>query len=118
MFLIKKATSPQGGEGGAERRMGPPKRSISLTGGVESLLEPVVRVSLAVERRDLAIAGGSVEADRLGERLVRFESHRPGAVGGGMSLELAEQPAADPEAAGGLRNPHPPDLGGPALELE
>src|ERR1700737_4188295 len=41
------------------------------------LFEPVVRVGFVVEGGDLDVAGGSVKADRFGERLVRFEPDRP-----------------------------------------
>ena len=40
---------------------------------IQRLLEPVVRVELVVERVDLAIPGGAVEADRLRQRVVCLE---------------------------------------------
>jgi hypothetical protein len=49
----------------------------------EMLLEPVVCVGLVVERVDLAVSRGAVEAYRLGQGLVRLEPDHSGAVGRG-----------------------------------
>jgi hypothetical protein len=40
--------------------------------GADRLLEPVVGVGLVVERRDLAVARGPVQADRLAQGAVRL----------------------------------------------
>src|SRR5689334_12609488 len=40
---------------------------------VQGLFEPVLRVGLVVERGDLAVAGGAVEADRLGQGAVGLQ---------------------------------------------
>src|SRR3989442_10094998 len=69
-----------------------------------------MRVGLVVEGVDLAVARRAVEAHRLGEGPVRLEPDDAGAAGRGATLELAEQAAADPQAARRLCDPH-------ALEL-
>src|SRR5437870_7130317 len=69
-----------------------------------------MRVGLVVEGVDLAVARRAVEADRLGEGPVRLEPDDAGAVGRGAALELAEQAAADAQAARRLCNPHAFDL--------
>ncbi len=70
------------------------------------LLEPVVRIRLVVEGVDLAVARGPVQADRLREHLVRLEPDDVRAGGGGAALELAQQPATDPQTTNGVGDPH------------
>src|SRR3954452_10644801 len=72
----------------------------------EPLLEPVVRVGLVVERRDLSVALSAIERDRFGERAVGLELHRSRAVLTCEILELAEQPSPEPDAAKLARDPH------------
>ena len=59
---------------GSPRRRWQPARLHDLE--IQRLLEPVVRVELVVERVDLAIPGGAVEADRLRQRVVCLEPDR------------------------------------------
>src|SRR5436305_3398910 len=85
----------------------------------ESLLEPVVRVRLVVERLDLVVAGRAIEPDRLDEIPVRLEVDGRNAVLDGERLELGEEAPTDAEASSRLRDPHPLQLGGlVAVELE
>src|SRR4051794_35995549 len=85
----------------------------------EPLLEPVMRVRFVVERLDLDIPGGSIEADRLDEIAVRLEVDRAHAVLDGERLQLGEQAPAEAEAARRLCDPHPLELGRlVAVELE
>src|SRR4051812_28761336 len=79
----------------------------------DPLLEPVVRVRLVVEGVDLDVAGRAVERDRLRQIAIRLEPNGPDALPAGQLLKLAQEPAADPEAAGLGRDPHPLQLGGP-----
>jgi hypothetical protein len=58
----------------------------------------VVRVRLVVEGGELDVAGGSVKADCLGERPVRFKSDCSGTVVSRVVLELAQKSTADAEA--------------------
>src|SRR4051812_40629151 len=81
----------------------PPQGASSLR---EPLLEPVVRVGLVVERRDLSVALSAIERDRFGERAVGLELHRSRAVLTCEILELAEQPSPEPDAAKLARDPH------------
>jgi hypothetical protein len=72
----------------------------------------MVRVWLVVERADLAVAGGAVQIDRLGERPVRLESDRTRPFGSSTTLELGEQTAADPQTARGFGDPHAFEVSG------
>src|SRR4051812_43851412 len=65
---------------------------------------------LVVEGGNLAVAGRAVEADRLDERPVGLEAGRGGSGAARTRLELREEPARDPVAAGGLGDPHALDL--------
>src|SRR4051794_35710937 len=85
--------------GGTARRLNP-------------LLEPVVRVGLVVERRDLLIAGRAVKRDGLGQAAVGLEVHHAARPAGGAGFELGEQAPPEPEPPGVGRHPHALELGG------
>jgi len=57
----------------------------------ERFLKPVMRILLAIERRDLAIAGAPVELLSLGQRLIRFESRSVVPNVAGSLLQLLEE---------------------------
>src|ERR1700724_1274596 len=92
----------------ANRRI---RSRIHRSGAGAPFLEPVVRVRLVVERIDLAVARGAIEADCLGERLVRLEPNDLRAVLSRVALELVQPAPADPEPARRLGHPHPLQLG-------
>ena len=46
---------------------------LEKSGSAQSLLEPVVRVKLIVEARDLDVAGGAIELLRFGQRFLGLE---------------------------------------------
>src|SRR6266700_874854 len=88
-------------------------------GGRQGLLEPVVRVGLAIERGRLAVACRPVQADRLGQGAVGLQPQHADAVRDGAGLQLGQQPAAQAQAADFRGDPHPLDLGGRAgVELQ
>jgi hypothetical protein len=66
------------------------------------------------ERRDLAVAGHPVQADRLAEGAVGLQPQHADAVRGGAGLELGQEPAAQAKPADAGGDPHPLDLGGTA----
>src|SRR5438552_10391303 len=66
---------------------------------VQVLLEPVVGVSLVVERSDLLVTSRSVERDRFLERPVRFKSDRRAAQFDGPQLEFLQKLPSDAEPA-------------------
>src|SRR3954454_3522167 len=95
----------------APRSSGAPMIAARMPRGLpQSLLEPVVGERLRVERRHIAVAGRAVEADRLGEVAVGLQPGDGGAAAGGFGLQLAEQPAAEAEAARGRGDPHALDV--------
>src|SRR5690349_8453444 len=66
---------------------------------VQVLLEPVVGVSLVVERSDLPVTSRSVERDRFLERPVRLQSDRRAAQLDGPQFEFFQEPPSDAEPA-------------------
>jgi hypothetical protein len=72
-----------------------------------------------VERCGLPVAGGAIEADRLGEGLVRLQVEGPGAVAPSLEFQGAEEPAPQTQATDRVGDPHALDLRGLlAVELE
>jgi len=68
-------------------------------GQSERLLEPVVGVGLVVERGNLVVARGPVQADRLAQRAVGFQADNAGSAGRRVRLQVGEEPAAEAQSA-------------------
>jgi len=74
---------------------------------------------LVVEGGHLLVAGAAVERDRLVQEVAGLEPHGARAGARSALLELVQEPAAEPEAARRLGEPHAldvDDLGAGALE--
>jgi hypothetical protein len=90
-----------------------------LSAGVERFFEPMMRVRLVVEPRDLAIPASPIEVDRLLERAVGLQPHHPRSRFPGAALELEQQPPSKTQPSRLWRHPHAPRLGRSAgVELE
>jgi len=76
-------------------------------------------VGLVVERRDLAVASGPVQADRLAQGVVGFQLDRANPVRRGLRLQFGQQPPAQAQPADRRGDPHPLDMRGRVVvELE
>src|SRR6185295_17529616 len=85
-------------------------RSAKASAERQALLEPMVRVRLAVEGGDLDVARSPVQRDRLAQVAVGLEPYHRRTRFARVALELVEQPPAEAEAARGRCDPHPLQL--------
>jgi hypothetical protein len=76
----------------------------------DRLLEPVMGERFVVEGLHFPVPGRAVEADGLHQGLIGLQPYRPDVAGRGVTLELAQQPSAEPQTTGCAGDPHPLDL--------
>src|SRR5579863_903595 len=92
------------------------RQSTQRRGSAQALLEPVLGVGVVVVAWDLAITGGAVQAESLGERSIGIEADGAQLARGRGTLELRQEAAPEAKAAHPRRQPHALDLPYPGLE--